>query len=388
DVEAVVSALRSDYLTQGPLVERFERALSSTVGARDTVVCANGTAALHLAMLALNIRPGDEVVTSAITFVADANCARYVGAEVKFCDVDPDTGLMMPERLAAILDRDRQKKIKVVIPVDFAGQPADVGAISALARAHGAYVVEDACHALGADYSDHGRRNAVGGNGSSDLTVFSFHPVKHITTGEGGAITTADSFLGSRLRQFRTHGITRQEFIHEEMAVSTAGEPNPWYYEVTELGFNYRMNDLQAALGLSQLGRLGDFIARRREIANMYDQLLASAFDPDVVRPLTVQPGVGHAYHLYVVRIDFGSFGRTRAKVMNKLLGRDIGTQVHYIPLHLQPYYRDRYGLRPGMFPNAENYYANALSLPMYPGLTNQDIERVVGELESILLNG
>lgn len=388
DVAAVVAALRSDYVTQGPAVEQFEKALGDAVGARHAVVCVNGTAALHLAMLALDIKPGDEVVTSANTFVADANCARYVGAEVKFCDIDPETGLMNPERLASILERDRHKKIKAVIPVHFAGQPADVATISALARSHGAYVVEDACHALGAEYLEHGRRYAVGASGSSDLTVFSFHPVKHITTGEGGAVTTADSFLASRLRQFRAHGITRKEFVQDELAISAKGEPNPWYYEMSELGYNYRMTDFQAALGVSQLTRLKESIIKRNQIAQTYKRLFAKAFEPERVRALAVQPDVVNAFHLFVVRIDFESFNRTRAQVMYTLRDRGIGTQVHYIPLHLQPYYLDRYKLRSGMFPNAEKYYETALSVPMYPGLTDQDVERVVGELEAVLLRG
>jgi UDP-4-amino-4,6-dideoxy-N-acetyl-beta-L-altrosamine transaminase len=388
DIEAVVSVLRSDFLTQGPQIEQLEGALCEALTARHAVVCANGTAALHLAMLALDIRPGDEIVTTPNTFVADANCVRYVGAEVRFCDIDSDTGLMDPDRLAEILTGDRQRKIKAVIPVHFAGQPADLESISDLAKSHGAYVVDDACHALGADYLEHGRRYIVGGNSQSDLTVFSFHPVKHITTGEGGAITTSDPLLVSRLRQFRTHGIIRREFVHDEQAFSPKGELNPWYYEMTELGFNYRLTDFQAALGVSQLARLQDIVVKRNHIAQTYSRLLASTFDRSRVRALRVRSNVTHAYHLHVVRIDFESFDRTRAQVMNKLRERGIGTQVHYIPIHLQPYYRDRYRLSPGMFPKAERYYEQALSLPMYPGLTEQDVERVVAELESVLLNG
>ena len=388
DVEAVTSALRSDYLTQGPQIERFEGALSEAVTARHAVVCASGTAALHLAMLALDIKPGDEIVTTPNTFVADANCARFVGAEVRFCDIDPGSGLMDPDKLAEILARDRQRKIKAVIPVHFAGQPADLETISDLAKSHGAYVVDDACHALGAEYVEHGRRYTIGGTSRSDLTVFSFHPVKHITTGEGGAITASDPFLVSRLRQFRSHGIIRREFVHDEQACSSKGEPNPWYYEMTELGFNYRMTDLQAALGVSQLARLQDIVAKRNQIAQMYNRLLASTFDQSRVQALTVRPNVTHAWHLYVVRVDFESFDRTRARVMNKLRDRGIGTQVHYIPIHFHPYYSDRYRLGPGMFPKAEQYYERALSLPMYPGLSEHDVERVVTELESVLLNG
>ena len=388
DIDAVVGALRSDFLTQGPRIEKFETSLCKAVSARNAVACSNGTAALHLAMLALDIKPGDEVVTTPNTFVADANCARFVGAEVMLCDIDSRTGLMDPNTLEVLLARDRRKKIKAIIPVHFAGQPVDLERISDLARSHGAYVVDDACHALGANYQENGRRQSIGCNHRSDMTVFSFHPVKHITTGEGGAVTASDPFLASRLRQFRTHGIIRREFVQDDLACSANGELNPWYYEMTELGFNYRLTDIQAALGESQLSRLGEIVARRNEIARTYGRLLNSTFDADKVRPLDARADVLHAYHLYVVQIDFQAFSRSRASVMNRLKQRGIGTQVHYIPINLQPYYRERYQWGPGAFPNAEKYYTRALSLPMYPGLTEQDIERVVAELESVLIGG
>jgi UDP-4-amino-4,6-dideoxy-N-acetyl-beta-L-altrosamine transaminase len=386
DIDAVTTVLRSDFLTQGPAIERFEQALAAAVSARHAVACSNGTAALHLALMALDISRNDILVTTPNTFVASANCARYVGAEVKFCDIDPRTGLLDPTELERLLSRDKQRRIKAIVPVHFAGQPAELSIIAELARAHGAYVIDDACHALGAGYLESGRRRTIGDNFHSDLTVFSFHPVKHVATGEGGAVTTSDAMLATRLRQLRTHGIIKSEFMQTDMAFSDRGELNPWYYEMTELGLNYRLTDIQAALGASQLSRLTQSINRRNEIAKQYATCLSSTFDHDRVRPLEVRAGLTHAYHLYVVGIDFAAFGRTRAQVMNSLKTKGVGTQVHYIPVHLQPYYRERYRFAVGDFPMAEAYYARALSLPMYPGLSDEDIEYVVAELESALL--
>lgn len=386
DIDAVVSVLQSDYLTQGPTIELFEQKLATAVGARHAIACSNGTAALHLAMLALDIGPGATVVTSANTFVASANCARYVGAEVTFCDIDPGTGLLDVDHLDALLKRDKNHKIKAIIPVHFAGQPVELSRISDLARLHSAYVVDDACHALGASYMDHGRCRTIGDNSHSDLTVFSFHPVKHIATGEGGAVTTSDPMLAARLRQLRSHGITKTEFIQSDLAFSEDGVLNPWYYEMTELGYNYRLTDIQAALGISQLTRLGQSVVRRKEIAALYNRLLAATFSRECVRPLDCREGRTHAYHLYTTCIDFAAYGCTRAKVMNHLRSRSIGTQVHYIPVPLQPYYQDRYRLKPADFPMAQSYYAQALSLPMYPELHDDDISYVVASLESVLL--
>lgn len=386
DIDAVTAVLRSDYLTQGPAIERFELALAGAVSARHAVACSNGTAALHLALMALDINRNDVVVTSPNTFVASANCARYVGAEVKFCDVNPRTGLLDPAELERLLAKDKQRRIKAIVPIHFAGQPAEMPLISELARAHGAYVIEDACHALGAGYREFGRRRTVGDNSHSDLAVFSFHPVKHVATGEGGAVTTSDPMLAARLRQLRTHGIIKSEFMQADMAFSDRGELNPWYYEMTELGLNYRLTDIQAALGVSQLSRLPQSISRRNEIAKQYEMRLSSTFDNEHVRPLEVRVDVTNAYHLYVVAIDFAHFGRTRAAVMNVLKAKGVGTQVHYIPVHLQPYYRERYQLSVGDYPMAEALYARALSLPMYPGLSDEDVEFVVAELGSALL--
>jgi len=385
DIDAVVDVLKSDWLTQGPYVPDFEEALAHTLGTRDAVACASGTAALHLSMLALRIRTGDAVITSPITFVATANCARFVGARVIFADVDAETGLIDPESVARILEKDSGRTIKAILPVHFAGQPADLAQIHELALRHGAWVVDDACHALGAAYDKNGQTFRMGGNPHSDLTVFSFHPVKHIATGEGGAVVTDNEELADRLRLFRNHGITRSGFINTDMAYSPDGIPNPWYYEMDTLGFNYRLTDIQAALGLSQLTKLSWSLQRRQEIAQTYDRLIREVFAENDVTPLTVRPNVSHAYHLFVVKIDFNRLGVSRAVVMNRLRAQGIGTQVHYIPVHLQPYYRRVSPTDPWSLPGAEAYYAKALSLPMYPDLTNEDIERVVDELAKAL---
>jgi len=385
DIDAVVEVLRSDWWTQGPAIARFEEALAQVTGAREVVACATGTAALHLTMLALGLGPGDAVVTSANTFLADANCARYVGADVIFADVDPDTGCMTPETLETILKADSHKRIKAVIPVHFAGQPVDLPRIHQIASRHGAAVIDDACHALGASYECEGTSQRVGSGMHSEMTVLSFHPVKHVATGEGGAIATGDRRLAERLRTFRTHGMTKKDFVQTEWAHAPDGSINPWYYEMSELGFNYRLTDLQAALGVSQLKRLDWSLRRRNEIALWYQRLIAERFPTGRVCPLGIRDGVVHGYHLFVVRIDFDACGRNRAGVMNRLREAGIGTQVHYIPVPLQPYYRRVCSSRPGQFPGAELYYSQALSLPMYPDLTESDCERVIAELVTVL---
>jgi UDP-4-amino-4,6-dideoxy-N-acetyl-beta-L-altrosamine transaminase len=384
DIDAVIEVLKSDWLTQGPAVPEFEEALADRVGSAEAIACANGTTALHLAMLALDLKPGEAAVTTPITFLSSANCARFVGADVHFADVDSKSGLIDPNSIARLLDEDSERRIKAIIPVHFAGQPADLPAIHKIAQEHGAIVVDDGCHAIGATYDYEGETYRVGGNPHSDMTVFSFHPVKHVAMGEGGAITTDNPELAERLRLFRNHGIIRNDFVSRDMALNREGIPNSWYYEMTELGFNYRMTDIQAALGLSQLRRLPDVLARRREIAEYYQKLISNAFD-DEVQPLDVRAQISHAYHLFVVKIDFDRLGVSRAVVMNKLRSQGIGTQVHYIPVHLQPYYRENCGTGPGDLPRAESYYCEAISLPMYPDLTNEDVERVVTNMQRVL---
>jgi perosamine synthetase len=368
DIDAVVAVLRSDYLTTGPEVPRFEAALCGACDAPFAVAVCNGTAALHATSAALGLGPGDEVLVPAITFAATANGARYVGAEPRFVDVDPDTGLMRPEAIeAAVTPRTR-----AIYPVHMTGLPADLDAIGAVAAAHGLRVVEDAAHALGARLGD----EPIGACRRSDMAIFSFHPVKHVTTGEGGAILTRDPDLTARLRRFRDHGMARDEADFREPS------PGPWYHEQQDLGMNYRLSALQCALGTSQLAKLEAFVARRRAIAARYDAAFAAHAR---VRPLAPGPaGAVSAYHLYVVLIDFDALGTTRAAVMNGLRERGVGTQVHYIPVPAHPYYRDR-GHDPAAYPGAQRYYARALSLPMYPALTDADVDRVVSALDEVL---
>ncbi len=388
DIDAVTEVLRSDWLTQGPTINRFEEALAQVAGAKHVVACATGTAALHLSMLALGLGPGDCVITSPNTFLADANCARYVGADVAFADIDPETGNMRIEALEQRLKGMTRYRQKVVIPVHFGGQPVDLPAVHELASRYGAVVVDDACHALGASYHAGGKEFQIGGGAHSAMTVFSFHPVKHVATGEGGAVSTSDDRLAERLRRYRTHGMSKTDFVCPELALAPDGQVNPWYYEMTEVGFNYRLTDIQAALGLSQIGRLSESLKRRNEIASWYHELIPKNFPPRRVRPLKTSEQVNHAYHLFVVLIDFESYGLPRATVMNRLREAGIGTQVHYIPVSLQPYYRQTSGTGPGQFPGAEKYYAQALSIPMYPQLTRSDCERVVAELRQALGEG
>ncbi len=385
DIQAVIEILRSDWLTQGPAIEAFERKLAEYLGAACAVACSSGTAALHLAMLALRIGPDDAIVTSPNAFLADANCARYVGADVKFADIDPETGLMDPESLSEVFLNDRENKIKAVIPVHFAGQSCDLPKICEIAKSHGAWVIDDACHALGATFNFQNRVYRPGDSIYSDMTVFSFHPVKHVAMGEGGAITTGNPEFAWRLRRLRSHGMRKDNFAEKEMALSSDGETNPWYYEMKELGFNYRVTDLQAALGLSQMNHLAWSLNERNRIARTYGKLISETFLPDTVRSLQLREDVSHAYHLFVMQIDFDHFGVTRASVMNRLRKAGIGTQVHYIPIHLQPYYRSLYDCGEGDFPNSELYYSRALSLPMYPDLTDDDCRRVISELNKAL---
>ncbi len=381
-----MSVLRSDWLTQGPSIPAFERALAEKLGASNAVACSSGTAALHLAMLALDLGPGDEIVTTPITFLATANCARFVGAEVRFVDVDAETGLMSVEALQAVLEDDIERNIKAVLPVHFAGQPADLPAIYELAMEYEITVVDDACHAIGSWYKDEDNRKFItGGSPHADMTVFSFHPVKHIAMGEGGAITTRVPELASRLKLYRNHGMRKDNLLRCDLALDSEGVLNPWYYEMHELGFNYRLTDIQAALGKSQLTQLDNSLEKRNKLAELYRESIAEAFPDGSVRPLAVRPKVYHAYHLFVIQIEFDKFGVERSEVMKRFRAAGIGTQVHYIPIHLQPYYANRYNLKPGDFPQSEQYYSRALSLPMYPGLTESDIFRVVEQLEQIL---
>lgn len=367
DVAAVAAVLRSDWLTQGPTVPGFEAAVAARCGATHAVAANSATSSLHLACLALGLGSGDRLWTTPNTFVASANCGRYCGAAVDFVDIDRNSLNLDPAALAAKLEQaDKAGQLpKVVVPVDFAGQGCDMAAIRALAQRYGFHVIEDASHAIGGRY----RNEPIGACRHADITIFSFHPVKIITTGEGGMAVCNDAGLAKHMARLRSHGIRRD-------AAAQASE-GPWYYEQVELGFNYRMTDLQAALGLSQLARLDGYLAARSHLAARYDRLLAEL-------PLQTpwrDPLADSSWHLYVVRLE--DAGRRRA-VFEHLRAAGIGVNVHYIPVHLQPDYR-RLGFAPGYCPVAEDYYSRAITLPLYPGLDDAGQDRVVAALREAL---
>jgi len=366
DIQAVVKVLKGDWLTQGPNVVDFEQAICEYTGAKYCVAVANGTAALHLATLALDLKKGSEGITSPNTFVASANCLVYAGLKPDFADIRPDT---------YNIDFDQIKKrvtanTKVIVAVDFAGQVADLEQIYPWAQKKGIKVIEDAAHSIGSKYADGSR---VGNCRYSDLTTFSFHPVKTITTGEGGAITTNDEKLYRRLQMLRTHGITKNDMSQN---------PGPWYYEMQDLGFNYRLTDIQAVLGTSQMKKLDGFVIRRREIVAMYNNAFKGLDNCQI--PFE-SPGLESSFHLYVLKIDYKKVGLTRSEVMTKLKERGIGTQVHYIPVHTQLYYQQNFGFKEGDFPISEEYYQHAISLPLYPKMTDEDVQRVIEAITALL---
>lgn len=382
DIASVVEVLRSGWLTTGPKVDAFETAFAEKTGAAAAASCANGTAALHLAAMALDLGPDDIVLVPAITFLATANAVRFVGADVVFTDVDPDTGLMMPEHLLDALERTPSKGLKAVFPVHLNGQVGDPAALLAIARDHGIRIVEDACHALGSRYRHDGRDFTVGSCAHADLATFSFHPVKTIATGEGGMVCGSDAGSIARIKMLRSHGMVRKPDTFENADQAFDGsEPNPWYYEMPEPGYNYRLSDIQCALGLSQLGRLEVFERLRRERVQRYLRRLAH-LDP-VLKPIAHNPDCTASWHLFVVLIDFETLGITRGKLMKMLLDRGVGSQVHYIPLYRQPYYEKKYGYGP--LPGAEDYYARCLSLPLFPDMTMDDVDWVCDVLTEIL---
>jgi UDP-4-amino-4,6-dideoxy-N-acetyl-beta-L-altrosamine transaminase len=384
DIAAVVSVLRSDSLTGGPLVAEFEQAFAERVGARFAVACANGTAGLHLAAMALGLGPDDAAIVPTLTFLATANAARYVGAEVTFADVDAATGLMRPEDLQEAFARAGSRKARAVIPVHLNGQCVDMEAVAEFAGRHGLRVIEDACHAIGATYRTRsGEEVRVGACRHSDMAVFSLHPVKTIAMGEGGVVTTNDPDLYAALLRLRNHGMVREasRFVQRDEAFDADGQPNPWYYEMPEPGYNYRASEIHCALGLSQLRKLDHFLARRRELADTYDQALAPLAPK--IRSIPRVAGCASGWHLYVVQIDFKAVGASRATLMRELLGRGIGTQVHYLPVHRQPYYRSRHGNT--QLAGADTYYASCLSLPLFPAMPENDLKRVVTTLEDIV---
>lgn len=363
DVHAVVEVLRSDWLTTGPRVQEFEHAFAATVGAGHAVAVSSGTAALHLAMCAAQIGPGDEVIVPVMTFVASANCVVFQGATPVFADVDPETLLLDP----AEVDRRITRRTRAILGVDYAGQPCDYAALRTLASRHQILLIDDAAHSLGARCQGH----PVGL--LADLNTFSFHPVKHITTGEGGMVTCADPATAASLRAFRNHGITRD---HRHT------QPGNFSYEVTALGYNYRLSDIQCALGTSQLWKLSQFLARRRAIAAVYD----AAFAPmEAIAPLRVRPDVSHAYHLYVVQLDRSRLTAGRAEIWRALQAEGIGVNVHYLPVHLHPFYRNRFGTRPGQYPAAEAAYDRVISLPLFHSMTDQDVSDVIVAMHKVV---
>ncbi|HEY1632752.1 MAG TPA: UDP-4-amino-4,6-dideoxy-N-acetyl-beta-L-altrosamine transaminase [Rhizomicrobium sp.] len=381
DIAAVAEAMRGDLLTTGPYVARFEAALCKTVSAKHAAVCANGTAALHMAGRALDLGPGTKVIVPSITFLATASAPHMNGADIIFADVDPETGLMGPEHLEAAIAR--SGRADAVFNVHLNGQCGALEDIRDVARLAGLRIVDDACHAIGTGYvAKDGSVTQIGANVFSDLSVFSFHPVKSIAMGEGGAVTANDPELAKRLVLARNHGMVRDpaQFQNED-AFDMDGEANPWYYELHEPQFNWRANDIQCALGCSQLGKLGRFVARRRALAAQYDSLFAP-YAP-LIRPLARTRAALPAWHLYVVRIDFARAGISRAKVMRALAERGIGTQVHYVPVHRQPYYAKRF--ETPILPGADRYYARCLSLPLSAAMTVDDAARVAEALASVL---
>lgn len=368
DIQAVVEVLKSDWLTQGPDIKKFEDSFAEYVNSEYAVAVSNGTAALHLCAMALGIEPGDKVITTPITFVASANCVRYCGGEVVFADIDPNTYLLDFNSVKKLLESSPKGTYKGIIPVDFAGRANDLEAFRKLADEYGLWIIEDACHSPGGYFVDTNGVNQTCGNGKfAELAIFSFHPVKHIAAGEGGMITTNDEVLYKKLLNIRSHGIQQDP----EKRIYQHGV---WYYEMQELGFNYRLTDFQAALGISQLKRADDGLKRRKEIASIY----YNAFKDNAV--IKGQSGVveGHAYHLYVIEIE------DRTGLINYLRELNIFAQVHYIPAHLMPYYRD-FGWKDGDMPIAEEYYKHCISLPMYPTLTEEEQQFVIDKVLEFL---
>jgi UDP-4-amino-4,6-dideoxy-N-acetyl-beta-L-altrosamine transaminase len=367
EIEAVVSVLKSSFITQGPTVGEFEASFAKAVGARYAVAVSNGTAALHLSALALELKEGDEVITTPISFVATANAILYSGAKPVFADIEPTFLNIDPKEVAKKITR----KTKAIFVVHLAGHPAHLEALSGLCKQHQIQMIEDCCHALGAQYQG----KPIGNGGYSAASIFSFHPVKHITTGEGGMITTNDKKFYDRLCNLRNHGLTRDPDVLQEKC------EGPWYYEMQNLGFNYRMTDIQAALGMSQLEKLDGFVNRRREIAGRY---LRAWEDLDGVLLPNEQEGCLHSYHLFVLRLKSDSLRLRRREIFETLKKNGVGVQVHYIPIPRQPYYRDL-GYRAKEYPRAEDYYESAISVPIFPKMSDEDVDFVIDIVKKVL---
>jgi len=366
DIQAVVDVLRSDWLTTGPKVAEFEEAFAARVSAKHAVSFSSGTAALHAAAFTAGLKPGDEAITTPLTFAATANCVLYQGATPVFADVSADTLNLEPEQIAKKISA----KTRAILPVDYAGHPADLMPIMKLARSRGLIVIEDACHALGAEYAGH-RVGSI-----SDMTVFSFHPVKHITTGEGGMVVTNNPQFAETLRRFRNHGISS-----EARQRQSAGQ---WHYEMVLLGFNYRLPDIACAMGIQQLKKLDTNLARRQEIAALYTAAFCEV--PGVIRP-TVRPEANPAWHLYPIRLDLEKLTADRAQIFRALRAENIGVNVHYIPVHLHPYYRESFGYKGGEYPVAEAAYERLISLPIFHGMSDQDVQDVVMAVRKVMVH-
>ena len=365
DIDAVVKTLKSDFLTQGPKVKEFENKICAHTGAKYCVAVANGTAALHIAVASLEIEKGKEGITSPNTFLATSNSMIYNGLNPVFADIDKKTYCVDHEKIKGKIT----ENTRLIIPVHFAGQPCDMDKIKEIAIKNGLSIIEDASHAIGSKYTDGFK---VGNCKYSDMTIFSFHPVKTITSAEGGAITTNNEKLYEKLLLLRTHGITKD---NSKLSIEHSTLNEPWYYEMQELGYNYRLSDIHSALGISQLKKLDNFVARRREIVIKYNKAFKD------IEWLTVpyeKLEVYSAFHLYVLKIGFDKIGKSRKQVMEELRLKNIGTQVHYIPVHTQPYYQENYGYKWGDYPIAEDYYEKALSIPLYPKMTDEDAEYVI----------
>ena len=382
DIRIVTETLKADFLTQGPRIKQFEDAFSKYVGADYAVAVSNGTAALHLCAMVLNLSPGDKVITTPITFAASANCVKYCGGEVVLVDIDPDSYLIDLDKVEELLENSKPNEYKGIIPVDFAGRAVDLERLKKICEKYGLWIIEDSCHSPGGYFTDQSGESQLCGNGKfADLSIFSFHPVKHIASGEGGMITTNNVVLYNRLLSLRTHGITRDQSLYQNDVSLAVGQHEAnesawpgWYMEMQELGFNYRLTDIQAALGYSQLSRAEEGIERRRQIAKRYFE----AFKGD--KRILGQSGVveGHAYHLYVIEVS------NRYDLYKKLREVGIYAQIHYIPVHFMPYYKNNC-IVDGELLNAEVYYSRCLSLPMYPTLTDDEQDYVIGKIEEFI---
>ncbi len=397
DIKEVIKVLKSDWITQGPKIEKFEKVVADYVGAKYAVAVSSGTAALHSACFAAGITQGDEVIVTPITFAASSNCILYVGGTPVFADIREDTYNIDPKEI----ERKITDKTKAIISVDFAGQPADLDEIHKIAQKHNLIVIEDASHALGAEYKRNPQseiRNPklndwvkVGSCIHSDMVCFSFHPVKHITTGEGGVVVTNDKEYYEKFLMFRIHGITKDSnrFVNKDLAFThnsqlTTHNSNPWYYEMQELGYNYRITDFQCALGISQLKKLDKFLERRREIANQYNEAFKEISELTI--PITnYQSSITKsAWHIYVIRLELDKLKATRKKIFEALRAKNIGVQVHYIPVYYHPYYQ-KLSYKKGLCPNAEKYYEEAITLPLFPKMSDRDVNKVIVTLKKII---